>query len=132
MSDGGDNTILLNLLQQAQNIASQIGLLQGNVNILIEERGRASESRARLYEKMEDVDRRLDAFEVVKKTVDRIAPLVDAQERVRADGLAVRSFGRRIFTKGWAGVAAIAAACGWLANEYSKVLDGLAKVLRLH
>ena len=60
---GSHESLLVELLQQQQAAAAQIGIVQSNLAILLEDRGRASEARSKIYEKLEKIEGRVDALE---------------------------------------------------------------------
>lgn len=86
--DRTTNTLLVSIYQE-------LGELRGQVNILLEERGRAADSRAAIHDKIDHVDecihKQIDdirsALLPVSAIVERLEPVVDELEKQRQQAI---------------------------------------------
>jgi len=80
-------SLQLQALAQLGDLSRQIGVVEGQNNIIISEQQRAEESRKAIHAKLSVVDS-------IKATVDRIAPLVDAHEKTAQQAAGALVIGR--------------------------------------
>jgi hypothetical protein len=83
-------SLQLELLQQMGGLSQQIGVVQGQNNIIIKEQERAAAGRAAMHEKLNKID-------ALSQTVDRIAPLVQKHEDRHNQAIGAMWAGRAIW-----------------------------------
>lgn len=67
-------SLMLKALDQITAMQGQLGVVQGQCNIIIKEQHEAAEHRQRIFDRLHEV-------EMLMTTVKRIAPMVDAHEQ---------------------------------------------------
>ena len=104
--------LLLQVIEQLTAVAGSIGVMQGQINLLIAENQRAAQTRKTMYEKLNKID-------PIESTLKRIEPLVDKHEERHNQAVGAVRFGRWIWTviAGGAG-AAIMSAIQWFSGSH--------------
>jgi hypothetical protein len=104
--------LLLQVIEQLSAVAGSVGVLQGQINIVIAENERAAQKRQAMYE-------RLNRIDSIESTLKRIEPLVDKHEERHNQAVGAVHFGRWIWTviAGGAG-AAIMSAIQWFSGSH--------------
>jgi hypothetical protein len=77
--------LLLQVIEQLTAVASSIGVMQGQINLLIAENQRAAQTRQTMYKKLNKID-------PIESTLKRIEPLVDNHEERHNQAVGRRSF----------------------------------------
>lgn len=97
-------SLLLNLIEQSGQLAQQVNIVQTNVSILLEDRGRASESRKSIHEKLDAQGNRLTACEEqldnILPTIKRLEETVDRLETSSNMTEGEKRAKRRLFDRG--------------------------------
>ena len=83
--------LLLQVIEQLSAVAGSVGVLQGQINIVIAENERAAQKRQAMYE-------RLNRIDSIESTLKRIEPLVDKHEERHNQAVGAVHFGRWIWT----------------------------------
>jgi hypothetical protein len=83
--------LLLQVIEQLTAVSGSIGILQGQINLLIAENQRAAQTRQAMYEKLNKID-------PIESTLKRIEPLVDKHEERHNQAVGAVHFGRWIWT----------------------------------
>ena len=83
--------LLLQVIEQLTAVAGSIGVMQGQINLLIAENQRAAQTRQAMYEKLNKID-------PIESTLKRIEPLVDKHEERHNQAVGAVHFGRWIWT----------------------------------
>jgi hypothetical protein len=104
--------LLLQVIEQLSAVAGSVGVLQGQINIVIAENERAAQKRQAMYE-------RLNRIDSIESTLKRIEPLVDKHEERHNQAVGAVHFGRWIWTviAGGAG-AAVMTAIQWFTGSH--------------
>jgi hypothetical protein len=83
--------LLLQVIEQLSAVAGSVGILQGQINIVIAENQLAAQKRQAMYEKLNKIDS-------IESTMKRIEPLVDKHEERHNQAVGAWHFGRWIWT----------------------------------
>jgi hypothetical protein len=104
--------LLLQVIEQLSAVAGSVGILQGQINIVIAENQLAAQKRQAMYEKLNKIDS-------IESTMKRIEPLVDKHEERHNQAVGAWHFGRWIWTviAGGAG-AAIMSGIQWFSGSH--------------
>jgi hypothetical protein len=78
--------LLLQVIEQLTAVAGSIGVMQGQINLLIAENERAAQERQAMYE-------RLNRMDSLESTLKRIEPLVDKHEERHNQAVGAVHFG---------------------------------------
>lgn len=85
-----EQSLQLQALEQMSEISSSLGILQGQMNLVLSEQQRAAEKRERMYEKLNKID-------IIEQQLERIVPLVDKHEEHHNHRVGAVNLGRLIW-----------------------------------
>lgn len=86
-------SLLLEMMQQVSALSGQIGVVQGQNNLIIAEQKHAAEGRQVIYAKLSRID-------TIEQTVVRIAPLVDKHEKTHNETTGALTLGKTLWAAG--------------------------------
>lgn len=131
------HTLILEVLQQQGAVAQQLGILSSNVAMLLDDRGRASASRARLHEKIDDVTGQIGAINGrVIACEEKIGGMAGHGARLATletdrDGRrAIAGFVKRLGSGGYAVAGAIGAVLIGIVHQWERIAAAVRELFK--
>jgi hypothetical protein len=85
-----EHSLLLQVLEQVTAVDGKVGVLQGQVNLVLGEHQRAADKRQQMYDKLSKID-------TIESDLKRIMPLVDKHEEHHNQRVGALGLGRLIW-----------------------------------